>query len=165
MTFDFSGLDHDFFMREALKEAKEAGEWGDLPVGTVIVHADKIISRGSNWIETADNYILHAEIDAIHKCASFLKKHARECVLYTTVEPCIMCLATIVMANIRHVVFAVKDQYMNMDPFIASNPYIKDRLYHYVGGVLKEESEKLIQTYSPYMYQIVLQGKKPGDAP
>ncbi|WP_268892795.1 deaminase [Geobacillus sp. TFV-3] len=94
-----------------------------------------------------------------------LKKHERECVLYTTVEPCIMCLSTIVMANIRHVVFAVKDQYMNMDPFIASNPYIKDRLYHYVGGVLKEVSEKLIQTYSPYMYQIVLQGKKPGDAP
>ncbi|KAF0995089.1 deaminase [Geobacillus sp. TFV-3] len=71
MIFDFSGLDHDFFMREALKEAKEAGERGDLPVGTVIVHGDKIISRGSNRIETADNYILHAEIDVMHKCASF----------------------------------------------------------------------------------------------
>ncbi|MEQ2525235.1 nucleoside deaminase [Robertmurraya yapensis] len=157
----FDELDHQYYMGEALKEANEAGQRGDRPIGAVIVYDGKIISRGSNRIETKSSNIAHAETNAMHNCAAFLNKHARECVIYTTVEPCIMCLTTIVMANIRHVVFSVEDKYMKMELFINSNPYIKERLYHYMGGILQDESSKLIKTYSPFMAEVVLNGTRP----
>jgi tRNA(adenine34) deaminase len=161
MIKNFDKVDHHYFMQEALKEAVEAGERGDRPIGAIIVHHGKIISRGSNRCETLNSNVAHAETTAINNCASYLMKNARECVLYTTVEPCIMCLSTIVMANIRNVVFAVEDKYMNMEHFINSNPYIMNRLHHYLAGVLREESATIIKTYSPFMTEVVFNGRKP----
>ncbi|GGA84773.1 nucleoside deaminase [Ornithinibacillus halotolerans] len=138
MLSNFNELDHEYFMGEALKEAENAGKRGDRAIGTVIVHHNEIIARGSNKIESYDNNLLHAEIDAMNKCGSYLRKHARECVIYTTVEPCIMCLSSIVMGNIRSVVYAREDKYMNMKPFIQSNPYIEKRVHHYLGEYWKK---------------------------
>ncbi|WML57656.1 nucleoside deaminase [Neobacillus sp. PS2-9] len=161
MITNFHEYDHHFFMQEALKEAEEAGKRGDRPIGAVIVHNGTIISRGSNRINTKDSELEHAEINAMNACASYLRKHARECILYTTVEPCIMCLSTIVLVNIRNVVFAVEDKYMEMAQFIDSSTYIKKRLHHYLGGVLAEESSQILKTHSPFMAEIVLKGKIP----
>jgi tRNA(adenine34) deaminase len=72
-----------------------------------------------------------------------------------------MCLSSITLANIRNVVFAVEDKYMDMAQFIESNPYIKKRLHNYLGGVLKAESTKILKTYSPFMAEVVLNGRKP----
>lgn len=161
MISNFNEYNHTYFMTEALKEAKEAGERGDRPIGSIIVHHGKIISRGSNRCVTLNSNVAHAETVAINNCASYLMENAKECILYTTVEPCIMCLSTIVMANIRNVVFAVEDKYMNMELFINSNPYIKKRLHNYIGGILKVESSEIINTYSPFMAEVVLNGTKP----
>ncbi len=161
MISNFDEINHEYFMQEALIEAKKAGERGDRPIGAVIVHNGEIIARGSNKLETVDSNVAHAETDAINNSASFLRKHARECIIYTSVEPCIMCLTTIVMANIRNVVFAVDDKYMNMKPFINSNPYIKERLHNYLGGVLREESVEIIKKHSPFMAEVILNGNRP----
>ncbi|WP_053074931.1 nucleoside deaminase [Ornithinibacillus californiensis] len=157
---DINQLDHTFFMSEALKEAEEAGKRGDRPIGAVIVYDNNIIARGSNRIETGSSNLKHAEIDAMKQCASFLQDHARECIIYTSVEPCIMCLSTIVMANIRNVVFAIDDKYMNMKPFIRSNPYIEKRVHKYLGGVLAEESVEILKRYSPEMAEVILHGRR-----
>ncbi|WP_051189058.1 nucleoside deaminase [Halalkalibacillus halophilus] len=153
-------LDHEYFMSEAIKEAKIAGERGDLPVGAVIVHEGKIISRGNNSTKTNQNRTLHAEMSAINNHAAFWQQHARECVIYTSLEPCIMCLSTIVMTNIRHIVYAVEDKYMNMKPFIKSNDYIDQRVHSYTGGILAEESFEVIQTYHEEMAGLVSTGKR-----
>lgn len=145
----FHLLDHEYFMREALKEADEAGKRGDRPIGAVIVHNGKIISRSSSKFITMDSNVAHAENTAIFNCAPYLKKHGKECVIYTTVEPCIMCLSTIVMAKIKNIVFALQDRYMNMKPFIDSNPYISERIENYVGGVLVDECIGIYMKYAP----------------
>ncbi|MBR7554869.1 nucleoside deaminase [Allobacillus sp. GCM10007491] len=151
-------LDHEYFMKEAIKEAAIAGERGDLPVGAVIVHNGKIISRGNNKINTNKNNTLHAEMTAINNSAAFLQRNARECVIYTSLEPCIMCLSTIVMTNIRHIVFAVEDKYMNMKPFIHSNEYIDKRIHSYIEGILEKESFAVIQKYDERMARMVRTG-------
>ncbi|MEH7072943.1 nucleoside deaminase [Neobacillus drentensis] len=161
MITNFNELDHSIFMKEALKEAEEAGKRGDRPIGTIIVHNGTIISRGSNRINTMDSELAHAEINAMNQCASYLRKHARECILYTTVEPCMMCLTTIALANIRNVVFSVEDKYMDMAHFIDSNSYLKKRLHHYQGGILSDESANLLKKYSSFMAEVVLNGRKP----
>jgi tRNA(adenine34) deaminase len=108
-----------------------------------------------------DSELAHAEINAMNQCASYLRKHARECILYTTVEPCMMCLSTIVLANIRNVVFSIEDKYMEMAQFIEKNTYIKKRLHHYLSGVKAEESKQILQEYSPFMAEVVLNGRRP----
>ena len=108
-----------------------------------------------------DSELAYAEINAMNQCASYLRKHARECILYASVEPCMMCLSTITLANIRNVVFAVEDKYMEMVHFIESNSYIKKRLHNYTSGILREESTKLLKKYSPFMAEVVLNGRKP----
>jgi tRNA(adenine34) deaminase len=161
MSVVFHEMNHEKFMKEALKEAEEAAKRGDRPIGCVIVHENRIIARGSNRFSTLDSKIAHAEVMAMHQCASFLKKNSYDCVLYTTLEPCIMCLTTIVMANISYVVFGCHDRYFQLDKFIQANPYIEKRIKAYKGGVLADESYQLIETYYPEMAELISTGKKP----
>ena len=160
MVSNFDEINHALFMKEALKEADEAGQRGDIPIGAVIVHKGIIIARGSNRLNTMESHVAHAENTAIIQCASYLTRHGRECILYTTVEPCIMCLSTAVMANIRNIVFALEDKYMNMKPFINSNPYITKRIHNYLGGIMESESLTLIEKYAPNDARIITTGVK-----
>ncbi|MGP4071157.1 nucleoside deaminase [Piscibacillus sp. B03] len=148
-------LDHQFFMGEAIKEAEKAGLRGDRPIGAVIVHKGEIVARGSNHIETDNHNTAHAEINAINEIPGYLRKHARECLIYSTVEPCVMCLPTIVMANIRHIVFSVKDHYMDTESLIKSSDYLNKRVHSYVGGVLEEDSLRVIKKYHPRTAKII----------
>jgi tRNA(adenine34) deaminase len=157
---DLTLIDHSVFMKEALREAQKAGKRGDRPIGAVIVHNGKIISRGSSRSKTRSSDVSHAENTAILKCEVYLKEHGRECILYTTVEPCVMCLSTAVLANIRNIVFALEDKYMNTKGFIQSNPYLKNRVHNYVNGILENESIALLQKYAPEDAQIILTGMR-----
>ncbi len=158
MSNSFDRINHELFMREAIKEADEAGIRGDRPIGAVIMHNGIIISRSSSRRNTMESHVAHAENTAIFQCAPYLAKHGRECILYTTVEPCIMCLSTALMANIQSIVFAVEDRYMNMKSFIESHPYIQRKLLNYVGGVLLDESLSLLEKYTPYDAKIITTG-------
>jgi tRNA(adenine34) deaminase len=141
-------LRHQLFMREANREAEEAGKRGDRPIGAVIVHHDKIVSRGSNRLNTMRSDVHHAENMAIIGCAPYLKEHGHECVIYTTLEPCIMCLGTLILSHVRKVVFGIKDGYMDMDTYINANPYVKDRLTLYLGGILVDECTDVFKRYA-----------------
>lgn len=151
-------LNHKKYMKVALSEATKAGERGDLPIGAVIVHNGKIISHGSNHIRTKSSQVAHAEIEAIHQAAPYLQKYARECVLYTTLEPCVMCLPTIVLANIRNIVYALDDHYMETKQMISNTDYLKKRVHNYIGGVLAEESLNLLKKYDPQTAEVALYG-------
>ncbi len=147
MADDFNKIDHAKYMHEAIREATEAGLRGDRPIGAVIVHKGIIISRGSSHLNTLESDVHHAENTAVLQAAAFLKKLGRECVLYTTVEPCVMCLSTIILANIRSIVFGVKDNYMATREMIEKIPYLKERVHNYKGGVLEAECIKALKSY------------------
>ncbi len=158
MPYNFNAIEHEKYMAEALKEAELAGIRGDRPIGAVIVHAGNIIARSSSRFVTMQSHVAHAENTAIFACAPYLKQHKAECIMYTTVEPCIMCLGTIVLANIRSIVFAVKDKYMQMDTYL-QHPYMQKKIHHYVGGVSRYESLSILQKYSPWVADIILTGE------
>ena len=96
MAFDFNSLDHVFFMREALKEAALAMQAVDLPIGAVIVHNGKIVSRGRNERQVRHNRLAHAELSALLATANGLYDYPHgDAVIYSTLEPCEMCLGAI----------------------------------------------------------------------
>ena len=93
------------YMKEALRQAKKAGEAGDVPIGCVIVYEDKIIARGYNKRNRQKTALGHAEIAAIRKASKKLDDwRLEECTMYVTLEPCPMCAGAIVQARIPRVV-------------------------------------------------------------
>ena len=85
-------MDDNYYMKQALIEARKASERGEVPVGAVVVCKDRIIARAHNLTETLTDVTAHAEMQAITAAASTLGgKYLNECTLYVTVEPCVMC--------------------------------------------------------------------------
>ena len=85
-------LDDNYYMRQALIEANKAAERGEIPVGAIVVCNDRIIARAHNLTETLSDVTAHAEIQAITAAASTLGgKYLKDCTLYVTLEPCVMC--------------------------------------------------------------------------
>lgn len=100
----------DYFMKEALKEARQAFEKDEVPVGAIIVSNEKIIARSHNLVETLTDATAHAEILAITSAENYLgSKYLNECTLYVTLEPCIMCAGAMELSRLGRVVFGAKD--------------------------------------------------------
>lgn len=105
MDAESSRKTHEKYMLAALKQAKKALLLGEVPIGCVIVHEDKIISRGYNRRNTDKNTLSHAELTAIRRASKVIGDwRLEECTLYVTLEPCQMCSGAIVQARIPQVV-------------------------------------------------------------
>jgi tRNA(adenine34) deaminase len=102
--------EHERWMDRALKEAEKAYQDGEVPVGAVIVHQNRIIGRGYNQTETLQDPTAHAEMIAISAAADALKSwRLEDCTLYVTLEPCAMCAGAIVLARISILVYGCED--------------------------------------------------------
>jgi len=100
----------EYYMREALKEAQKAFIKDEVPVGAVIVADNLIIARAFNLTETLNDVTAHAEMQAITSAASYLGgKYLKECTLYVTLEPCVMCAGALYWAQITRIVYGATD--------------------------------------------------------
>jgi len=100
----------EYYMQEALKEARKAFEEDEVPVGSVIIHDGRIIARGHNQIEHLKDPTAHAEIITITSAANYLgTKWLNEASLYVTIEPCSMCAGAMVLARIKNLCFGASD--------------------------------------------------------
>ncbi|WP_235816445.1 nucleoside deaminase [Bacteroides ihuae] len=104
-------MDDTYYMKQALIEAEKAGERGEVPVGAIIVSKGRIIARAHNLTETLTDVTAHAEMQAITSAANVLGgKYLNDCVLYVTVEPCVMCAGAIAWAQMGKLVFGAEDE-------------------------------------------------------
>ena len=140
----------EFFMKKALEEARRSDSSEDVPVGAVIVLSHKIIARAHNQVELLSDPTAHAEMIAITEATSFLKsKWLKDCVLYTTIEPCSMCAGALVLSRIPKVVYGASD------PKTGAGGSILNILHHkklnhrikVVGGILERDCAGLIQEF------------------
>lgn len=98
------------FLNEALKEARKAYKKDEIPVGCVIVYDGNIVARGHNLRERKQNSLMHAEIMAVDRaCKYFNSWRLDDCVMYVTLEPCMMCLGAIIESRIKKVVYGTKN--------------------------------------------------------
>ncbi len=104
-------LDDEYFMRQALQEAHQAFDKGEVPVGAVIVSNQRIIARAHNLTEVLTDVTAHAEMQAITAAANVMGgKYLTDCTLYVTVEPCPMCAGALRWAQISRVVYGAPDE-------------------------------------------------------
>lgn len=100
----------DYFMREALKEARKALDNGEVPVGAVVVCQNKIIARAHNQTEQLTDSTAHAEMLAVTAASNYLgSKYLNECTLYVTLEPCVMCAGALHWVQLQQLVFGASD--------------------------------------------------------
>lgn len=136
------------YMTLALEEAQRALERGDGPIGCVIVDGARVIARAGNMVTTTGSKLDHAEMVAIRAGAAELSGRAEACVLYTTVEPCAMCLAAAATARIGTVVFGAADPARGGAEAHRHLSYVRDRVRTYRGGVLAGECTALWARWS-----------------
>ena len=133
------------YMKEAIRQAKKAGEAGDVPIGCVIVYEGKIIARGYNKRNQQKSALGHAEISAIRKASKKLGDwRLEECTMYVTLEPCPMCAGAIVQARIPEVVVGAMNPKAGCAGSII-NLLQMQQLNHQVRlqtGILEEDCQK-----------------------
>lgn len=100
----------EHFMRQALREAEKALMKDEVPIGAVIVAKNNIIARGHNLTEQLNDVTAHAEMQAITAAAENIGgKYLKNCTLYVTMEPCVMCAGALNWSQISKVVFGAFD--------------------------------------------------------
>lgn len=101
----------EYFMKQALAEARLAAKEDEVPVGAVIVCGDRVIARAHNQTERLNDPTAHAEMLAITSATGSLgAKYLTECRLYVTVEPCVMCAGAIGWSQLAAVIYGATDE-------------------------------------------------------
>lgn len=137
-------MNNIYYMKIALKEAKKASSQNEVPIGCIIVKNNKIIAKAHNKKEKTKKITDHAEILAINKACKKLKTwHLNDCIMYTTVEPCLMCSGAIIQSHINIIYCAAKNE--KFGELNNINKYLKKMTINY--GILEKESIELLQKF------------------
>ena len=140
----------EFYMKEAIRQAKKAYRLGETPIGCVIVCGDQIVARGYNRRKTDKNTLSHAELTAIKRASRRLGDWRLEgCTMYVTLEPCQMCAGALVQARIDRVVIGCMNPKAGCAGSILNLLNIKE-FNHQVQtdrGVLEEECSLLLKDF------------------
>ena len=135
----------ELFMREALKEAHKAFNKNEVPIGAVIVCDGQVIARAHNLTEQLNDVTAHAEMQAFTAAADYLRgKYLKECTLYVTIEPCVMCSGAAYWTQLERVVFGAKDEKRGVSNLGIELLHPKTTL---TSGVLKNECSKLMSVF------------------
>ena len=133
-----------YFMKKALQEAEVAFEKGEIPVGAIIVVANKVIARTHNLTELLNDVTAHAEMQAITSAANYLGgKYLKDCTLYVTLEPCQMCAGALYWSQITKIVYGATDEnrgYLKMGTQLHPKTVV-------VSGVLENECAELMRKF------------------
>ncbi len=132
-------------MCEALKEAEKAFEIGEVPVGAVVVCQNKIIARAHNQTEKLTDATAHAEMLAVTSAAHYLgSKYLNECVLFVTLEPCVMCAGALHWVQLQKLVFGATDVQRGYS--LSKSPLLHPKT-EVVKGVKANESKELLDNF------------------
>lgn len=114
----------DDFMRAALEEARLGLQEGGIPIGSVLVHQNRMLGRGHNRRQQAGSVVLHAEMDALERAGRQSASVYRECTLYTTLSPCAMCSGAILLYGIPKIVVGENRTFMGEEALLHSRGVI-----------------------------------------
>lgn len=153
----------EYFMKQALKEAKKAYSKFEVPVGCVIVKDGKIIARAHNQKETKCDTTKHAEILAIQRASKKLNSwRLLDCDMYVTLEPCSMCAGAIINARVKKVYVGTLDKKTGACGSVLNlfEDYTFNHKVELEKGILQEECENILKDFFVQLRKIKSLNKK-----
>lgn len=143
MEIDF--LSHEYFMKEALKEAHKAFDEDEIPVGAVVVCNKQIVARAHNLTERLNDVTAHAEMLAFTSAEEHIgSKYLKKCSLYVTLEPCLMCAGAAFWTQLGELVYGVGDEKRG---YSLVNQNILHPTTRVISGILQEECGALLKEF------------------
>ena len=137
----------EYFMTQALKEARKAFDADEVPVGAVVVLNEKIIARGYNMVEKLNDPTAHAEMIALTSAFGLLgSKYLPDATIYVTIEPCFMCAGAVYWSKIGKIVYGADDE-KNGYKKIAGGNWPFHPKTELIRGVLQEECAQLMKKF------------------
>ena len=141
---------HEFFMYEAINEARKAKEIGEVPVGAVLVINNEVISKGHNSQIFNIDPTAHAEINVIRESSKKISNYRHvNSTLYVTLEPCLMCYGAIIHARISRLVFGAYDSKTGVCG--SSIKLHEQECFNHtpelLGGVLEEDCSSILKDF------------------
>ena len=137
-------------MEEALMEAKKALEKGEVPIGAIVVLGEDIIGRGYNQPITKNDPTAHAEIIALREASINLENYRlKETLVYSTLEPCLMCAGALVHARVKKLFYSASDPKSGVienNGSLMRSAFLNHKI-SYEGGILKEESSQILKNF------------------
>ena len=138
-------MEHEKYMRLALIEAEIAFENDEVPVGAIVVCNNRVVAKAHNQTELLNDVTAHAEIIAITSAANNLgSKYLKDCTLYVTLEPCVMCAGALAWSQITNVVYGASD---SKKGFLQISKDILHPKTNLISGVLETDCKKLLQDF------------------
>lgn len=147
----------EYYMLQALKEAKKAYEDGEIPVGAVVLQDERIIARGYNQVERLNDPTAHAEIIALTSAFNYLgSKYLPNATIYITIEPCLMCAGALYWSKIGRIVYGADDPKNGYKKYCVCPPTVEGLElaplpFHpkssLLKGVLKDECAHLMKEF------------------
>ncbi|NLI37479.1 MAG: nucleoside deaminase [Bacteroidales bacterium] len=135
----------NYYMKQALAEAKAAEDEGEIPIGAVIVCQGRIIAKAHNMTQRLIDVTAHAEMQAITSASAGLgNKYLNECTLYVTIEPCVMCAGAIAWAQLGRLVFGATDEKRGFSKYANNLLHPKTVV---LSGVMAEECAALMKSF------------------
>jgi len=132
-------------MKQAFAEAEKAYQAEEIPVGAIIVCDNQVIARAHNLTERLIDVTAHAEMQAITIAANTLGgKYLKECTMYVTLEPCIMCAGALAWSQIGRIVYAASDRKKGFTTLDSPILHPKTKI---TKGVMEEQASELIKTF------------------
>ena len=137
--------DDEYYMGEALREARKAADADEIPVGAIVVSGDDIIGRAHNQTELLHDVTAHAEILALSAATENLgAKYLTGCTLYVTLEPCVMCAGALGWAQVGRIVYGAADPKRGFERLGRGMLHPKTEV---VAGVLADECLALVKDF------------------
>ncbi|CAM2928627.1 nucleoside deaminase [Chryseobacterium flavum] len=134
----------EYYMKMALQEAEAALGKDEVPIGCIVVSNNRIIARAHNLTETLNDVTAHAEMQAITSAANFLGgKYLKNCTLYVTLEPCVMCSGALSWSQISKVVIGARDEQRG---FINKNLSLHPKT-EIITGVMEHECSTIVKEF------------------
>ncbi len=142
---DIIKFSDEYFMRQALIEAEKALDSDEVPVGAIIVCRNQVIARAHNLTERLNDVTAHAEMQAFTSAASYLGgKYLNECILYVTLEPCVMCAGASYWTQIKKIVYGASDTKTGYSRIGQTVLHPKTEV---TGGVMEKECADLLRQF------------------
>ena len=135
--------DHLKWMSRLVKEAKKAAGMGEAPIAAIVVCGDQILSLGRNTKTSDQSGIGHAELNALLQARPKLGRRPENAVLYSTLEPCAMCLGAIVFSGIQTLVYGASDPEGGAVGMFRGDPTYSRWTPEVLSGVMQRECEAL----------------------